>query len=149
MRRQRRCSNPPPVPATWTRDSLEGTGPLRRRRKTPVERISLPTPFLLIRLVKNSPFLFNKLLPTWRRTRTTNEVPGAAEDKEDQVITPTPLPRVSILFPRRKERTETCPKLNALTAIGKDITPRSVFRIRKRGQKTGIGLDDLHVDDCC
>ena len=148
MRRQKRCSNPPPVPATWTRGVLEGTGPLRRRRRTSVERISPPTPLLLTRLVKNSLLLLSKLPPTQRRTKTTNEVPGTTENERDKVVIPTPLPRVLISFPRRMEKTGICPRLNALTIIGKDITPRSIIRIRKRGQKTRDGLGNLHAGDC-
>ena len=94
-----------------------------------MKRINPLTPPLLIRLVEKILLLLSKLLPTRKRTRTTNDVPGAAEDERDKVVTPTPLPRVSILFPRRKERIWICPKSNALTAIKKDITPTSVLGI--------------------
>ena len=66
----------------------------------------------------------------------------------DKVVTPTPLSRVSILFPRRKGRTETCPKSNAITVIGKDITSTSVLKIQRKSQKINDGLDDLHAGDC-
>ena len=148
MQRQRRCCSPPPVFATWTHGVPKGTGPPRRRRRTPVERISPPTPPLLTRLVENSPLPHIKLSPTRKSNRTTNEVPSAAEDKGNKVVTPTLVPRVSILFPQKKERTGTCPKLNALTVIEKDITPGSVLRIRKRGQKTSDCFGNLHAGDC-
>ena len=148
MLKQRRCSNPPPVPATWTQGILERTSPRKRRRRTPVERISPLTPLLLTRLVENSLFPFSKLPPIRKRIRTTNEVTGATEDKGDKVVTPTPLPRVSILFPRKKEKTGTCPKANALTAIGKDITPTSLLGIRGKSQKTSDNLGNLHTGDC-
>ena len=148
MRRQKRCFNLPPVPATWTRGVPKGTGPLKRRRRTPVERISPLTPLLLTRLVENSPLPLSKLLLTRRKIRTTNEVLGVAEDKGNKVVTPTPLPRMSISFSRRKKKTETYPKSNALTAIGKHITPTSVLRIRRRSQETSDGPGDLHANDC-
>ena len=113
-----------------------------------MERISPPTPPLLTRLVENSPLPLSKLPPTQRETKTTNKVPGAAENEKDKVVTPTPLPRVSISFPKKKHRTEIYPKLNALTAIGKDITLRSVFRIQRRSQKTSDGLGKLYAGDC-
>ena len=146
MRKQRRCSNYPPLPAIWTHSAIEEVGRQRRRRKrrTP-EKISTPTPPLLTYLVGNSHLPLGRLPPpTRRRTKTTNEVPGAAEDG-DRVATPTPLPRVSISFPRRKGR--TCLKLSAITAIGKDITPTSILEIRRSSQKTSVGLGGLYAGD--
>ena len=127
MPKQRRRCNLPPAPATWTQDVLKGTGLLKERIRIPVERISLPTPLLLTHLVGNNHFPLGRLPPpTQRRTKTTNEVPGAAEDR-DKVVTPTTPPRVSISFPQRKKG--TCPKLSAIIAIGKNITPTSVLGI--------------------
>ena len=109
-----------------------------------MEKISPPTPPLLIHLVGNSLPLGRLPPPTRKRTRTTNEVPGTAEDG-DRVATPTPLPRVSISFAQRKGG--TCPKLNAIIAIGKDITLTSILGIRKSSQKTSDSLGNLHAGD--
>ena len=145
--RQRRCSNPLLVLATWTRGVTKRTGPLRRRRRTLVERIYPPSPSLLILLVENSPLLFSRLpLPTQRRIKTTNKVFGAAEDGIDSVETSTPLSPLSILFPRKKGK--TCPMSSAITAIGKDIISASVFGIQRRSQKTSDSLGNLHAGDC-
>ena len=113
-----------------------------------MERISPPTPPLLTRLVENSPLLLSKLPPTRRKTRTTNKVPSAAEDEGNKIVILTPLPRVSILFPRRQEKTGICPKSNAFTAIGKDITPTSILGIRRKSQKTSDSLGNLYAGDC-
>ena len=93
MRRQKHYYNPSPVPGTWTHGVPKGTSPLRRMRKTPVERISLPAPLLLTHLVRNSHLLPSKLLsPTQRRTRTTSKkVLNAERANEDRIAATTPL----------------------------------------------------------
>ena len=61
-----------------------------------------------------------------------NKVFGTAEDR-DTVVAPTLLPRVFILFLRRKKR--TLPKSSAISAIRKGITLISIFGIRKGVKK--------------
>ena len=144
MQWQKQFSNHLLAPTIWTQSILERTSPRRRRRGTS-ERISPPTPPLLTHLVKNSHLLLSRLSPpTPRRNRTTNKVPGAAEDK-DRVVTPTLLSQVSISFPRRRG---TSPKSSAITAIGKDITLTSIHGIRKRSPKTSDNFDNLYARDC-
>ena len=145
MQKQSRCYNPPPAPATWTQGILGEAGPLRERRGIPVERISPPTPPLLTYLVGNSHLPLGRLPPPTRgRTRTTNEVPGTAEDG-DMLVMATPLPWVSISFPQKKGG--TCPKSGAITAIRKNITPTSILGTQRSSQKTSVGLGNLHAGD--
>ena len=74
--------------------------------------------------------------------------PRRRKRRGDRVVTLIPLPRMSILFPRKKGRTGTCSKLNAITTIKKDITPTSILGIRRRSQKTSDSLSNLHAGDC-
>ena len=143
-RRQRRCSNPPPVPATQTRGVPEGTSPLRRRRKTPVERISPPTPFLLTHLVENSSLPLSRLpLPIRRRTKTTSkEVLGAEGADKDRAAAMTLLQRMLTLAPSR-EKWKMFSKSSTTTVTGRDITPPSV----SRGQKTNVSFGNIHAGD--
>ena len=144
MQRQSRCCNPPPVPATWIQGVPEGISPLKRKGKTPVERISLPTPPLLTYLVGNNHLLLSRLPPpTRRRTRTTKEVLSTVVD-EDGDEAKTLLQQVLTLFLRRKKKTS--PMLNASTAEGRAISPINVLRRKSRSQKTSDSLDNLRVD---
>ena len=104
--------------------------------------MSPPTLPLLIHLVRNSPLPLSKLpSPTERRTRTINKVLGIAQDKdENRVIATTPLQRVSTLS---REKKKTSPNFSTSTAIKRDITRTTVPRIRRKNQKTSIGLDNL------
>ena len=139
MQRQKQCFNHLLAPATWTQSVPGRTDPQKRKRRTS-ERISPPTPPLLIYLVENSHFLLSRLSPpTLRKT-----VPGVAENN-NRVVTSTFLPQKLILFPKKKGG--TCPKSSAITVIEKDITLTSVFEIRKRSQKTSDSLSNLHAGD--
>ena len=140
MRRQRRCFNPSPLPATWTQSVLKGTDPLGRRRRTPVERISPPTPPLLTHLVGNRHLPLSRPSPPTRK-RTTAEALGVEGDEAK-----THLRRASMPSQRRRK---TSPKLSASTAGRRAILPTGALKRRNRSQKTSIGLGDLHVDDWC
>ena len=97
---------------------------------------------LLTHLVENSHLLLSKLpLPTQRKIKTNNEIPGVVENR-DKVA--TPILQVSILFLRGKKR--ILPKSNAIPAIRKGIMPTYIFKIRKRSQKTSVSLGNLHAD---
>ena len=142
MQRQRQCSNHLLAPVIWTQDVPKGTGPPRRRRKTPVERISPPTPPLLIRLMGNSLLLLSKLPPpTQKRTRiTSKEVFSAEKADKDRVVAMTLLYWLSTpqLSRRRKKMS---PKSSATTVTRRDIMLPSV----PKDQKTCVSLNDLHA----
>ena len=126
MQRQRRCSNHCLIYVTETHSVLKGTGLLKRRRKTQVERISLPTPPLLTHLVGNSYYSLSRLSPsTQRRTKTTAETFGVEWDK-----TKTSLRQASTLTQRRTK--ETFLKLIVSTAGRRAIISTNVFKKRKR-----------------
>ena len=116
----------------------------KKKKKTPVERISLPPLPLLARLVENSPFPLSKLLPpTQRRTRTiSKEVLGAEEADKDRAAATTPLQWVLTPTPSRR-KWKMFPKLSATTVIGRDITPPCV----PKGQKNSIGLSGFYAGD--
>ena len=140
IRRQKQCSNPLPISTTWTQGIPKRTGPLKRRKKTPMERISPSTPPLLIYLVGNKHLPLSRLpLPTQRRT--TMEALGMERDKAK-----THLQQTSIPSQRRKK---TSPKLSASTAGKKAISPTGVLKRKNKSQKTNIGLGDFHVNDWC
>ena len=65
---------------TWTQGIPKGIGPLQRRRRTPVKRISPPTPPLLIYLVGNRHLPLSRLHPPTQR-RTITEALGVEGDK--------------------------------------------------------------------
>ena len=138
MRRQRQCSNPPPVSATWTYGIPKGTSPLRRRRKTPIKRISLPTPPLLTHLVENTHLPLSKLPPPTQR-RTSAEALGIERDEAK-----THLQRASMPPQRRKK---TSSKLTTSTTGRKAIMPTGVLKKRNKSQKTSIHLGNLHIND--
>ena len=61
-----------------------------------------------------------------RKTKTNNKVPGNVEDR-DRIVVPTSLPRVSISFLKKKEK--TLPKSSTILTIRKGITPTSILEI--------------------
>ena len=148
MQRHKRCCNPPPVLGTWTQDVLEGKR--KRTRKTPLERISLPTPFPLTCLVGNSHLPPSRLLsPTQRRTKTTSkEVLGVEKADKDKVVAATPLQRELTLTLSREKR-ETSSKSSASPVIERDIIRTNVPRIRiwRENSKTSVSLGNLHAGD--
>ena len=133
MRRQRQCFNHLSIPATWIQEVIEGKHPLKRRRRTPVERISLPTPLLLIHLVGNSHLLLSKLPPPTQKS-TIAEPLGVEGDKAKIHL------RWASTSPQRKKR-KTSPKLIVSTM------PTNVFTKGNRSQKTSISLGDLYVNN--
>ena len=139
MQKQKRCYSRPPARGRSMPSVSEATGQQRRKIRT-LGRISPLTPPLLTYLVGS-----NNLPPTKpiKRIRTTKEVLGAMVD-EDRVEVKTPLQQVSTLLAKRKKRIS--PTSNASSAKEKAITPASV--LRRRSQKTSVGLGDLHVGDC-
>ena len=137
-RRQRQCSNPLPVSVTWTQGVPEGTGPLGRRRGTPMERISPLTPLLLIHLVRNRHFPLSRLLPLTHR-RTTTEALGIAGDEAKTHL------RWALTPSQRSKKTSS--KLSASTVGRRAILPISILKRRNKSQKTSIGLGNLHVND--
>ena len=90
----------------------------------------------------NSHFPLSRPLLPIRRGTKTNKIPDIA--KNGNKIT-TLLPRVSILFLRRKRR--TLPKSSTIPTIRKGITPTSILEIRSRSQKTSVSLGDFHASD--
>ena len=144
MQRQRRCYNPLPAPAIWTQGVPGETRPLGRRRRTSVERISLPTSSLLTHLVENNYLPLSRLPPpTRRRTRiTSKEVCGTKRADKDRVRAMNLLQRVSTSAPSRRSW-KISPKSRATTVNGRDITPPSI----PRDQKTSVGLGNLHAND--
>ena len=128
MRRQKRCYNDLPTPARWIQGVSEGTGPLRRRRKT-LKGLSLLIFLLLMHLVGSPPI---RAKPT-RRTKITNKVPSAAQNKdENRILVTTHLQRVST---PSKETKKIFPKLSTSSTIRRDITQTSVPKILKGVKK--------------
>ena len=74
-----------------------GTGPLRRRRKTPVERKSPSTLLLLIHLVGNSHLPLSRLPPLTQR-KTTAETIGVEGDEAKT------LPQRALTPPQRRKK---------------------------------------------
>ena len=144
MQKQKHCYSPLPVFVTWTQGILKGTSPPERKKKTPVERISLPTPPLLTRLIKNSSFPLSRLPPpTQRRTKTTStEVLNAEEAVEDRIMAMIFLQWMSMPLSSRRRR-ETSPKSSATTVTKRNIRLPSV----PKSQKTSVSLGDLHAGD--
>ena len=121
MQRQKRCYNRPLVPARWTQDVPEGTGPQRRR--TP-EGLRPLTPLPLIYLVastSNFPPIRARLA---RKTRT-REVLGAKVAEGVAVMTPPQ--QVSTPLSRRGKTRKTCPRSPATIAMRKVTTRQSVL----------------------
>ena len=101
-------------------------GLLGRRRRTLVERISLPTPPLLTHLVRNK-HLPHSRPPSPTQRKTTAEALGVKGDEAKTHLQRTSTP------PQRKEKIS--PNLSAFTAERRAILPTCALKRRNRSQK--------------
>ena len=145
MQRQRHCCNHPLLSVRLIQSVFKGTGLQKKRRKIP-KRLSPLIFFPLMYLVASTYNFLSTRARLIKRSKTTKKVLDVIEGK-DKVIVMTSLQRVLMLMSSKRKK-KISSKLSTLTAIEKDITPTSVFKIQRKSQKTSVSLGNLYAGDC-